>query len=189
MSPKRIWIWMRALPKGVQSAAVFVTSVGVLWHFGDKAFGDSLRTFFSGLRAITTFELALTNIHDQLYMMDQREMANLRTSGTPTFICTPDGKNLFVNFAYADLLHTGPSRLLENGWRSYMTEEDRLVYDPGWKSAFEDERDASLPIRMITADGNAVVATVNVTGIKDPRGKVFQYFGQVVRHHEEPANQ
>jgi PAS domain-containing protein len=72
----------------------------------------------------------------------------------PVFICDLDGRNIFVNNAYCDMVQMDREELLGYGWKDYFDSKD---YDHHWKRMHQELRRVEFTIKNIRIQSQPII--------------------------------
>lgn len=160
----------------IVSAAV--TIVGIIWKFAHKLFkrvkekyiyletsldkiqviskeflpnhGSSLKDILNRMQSelVRNTEITEKIATRQKWIFDNRE--------TPIFESDEEGKCVWVNIAYLDLVKRDMKFLLGNGWKNIIAQEDRDRVIHNWESCVKDGRDSEDTYHILDASGNRI---------------------------------
>ena len=82
----------------------------------------------------------------QKWILDNREM--------PIFESDEEGKCIWVNAAYLELIKRDMNFVIGNGWKNVIAPEDRARVTSNWESCVKDGRDSEDTYSIMDSDGN-----------------------------------
>jgi|SRR5882724_3571327 len=109
--------------------------------------GSSLKDILNKMQGELSRNTELTEkiATRQKWIFDNREM--------PIFESDEEGKCVWVNLAYLDLVKRDMHFLLGNGWKNVIASEDRDRVIHNWEACVKDGRDAEDTYSMVDVDG------------------------------------
>ena len=109
--------------------------------------GSSIKDILSKMQTelVKNTELTEKIATRQKWLFDNREM--------PIFESDEEGRCVWVNIAYMNLVKRDMNFLLGNGWKNVIAAEDRQRVIQNWESCVKDGRDSEDTYSIIDANG------------------------------------
>lgn len=139
---------------------------------------------------VSRIESQLMQLSQQLSSSEAIQEAMLLDHPKSIFISDDEGRNLFVNKRYAEVLKCERDDLLSLSWRTYVVPTELVMYDALWRSAFKEMRDSFFTMMMRRkADLAPVRFSVKVTVLRNnsgnPTGKFLGVLDEVPIHEDD----
>ena len=121
---------------------------------------------------------AISDIRASLVSIDAMVRAQSDLGSEGAFACDPEGRNDWVNQAYARMLGVGRADLIGSQWKNYIHPDDAVAFLAANAAALREHRMFSGRCRMVRSDGEEI--EVDVTIIPYPeRPPAKRWFGKV----------
>ena len=121
---------------------------------------------------------AISDIRASLVSIDAMVRAQSDLGSEGAFACDPEGRNDWVNQAYARMLGVGRADLLGNQWKNYIHPDDAGAFLAANASALHEHRMFSGRCRMVRSDGDDIEVDVTIIPYPD-RPPAKRWFGKV----------
>lgn len=126
---------------------------------------------------VAAVQRSQTDMAAEIALVRGIQRALTSQNATPVYETDAQGRCVFVNNAYLELLGCQLADVLVNGWGSFVAPADRMSVTQEWAACMSQDRDFDMRYRVIGEDQQLYKVRGRARRVKDQQGRTVAWAG------------